>query len=130
MRVAELMRTDLATIRVDEQVSEAVVRLADGHVSALPVLDGRGAMVGVLSATDILMAEAESDAPAAMLARSRAGDLMTPRPITVGPDDDVREAARQMLYAEVHRLFVEETGKLVGVISQTDIVGAVATGKL
>jgi CBS domain-containing protein len=35
-----------------------------------------------------------------------------------------------MLYAEVRRLFVEENGALVGVISQTDIVRAVATGKI
>jgi predicted transcriptional regulator len=42
----------------------------------------------------------------------------------------VHEAARHMLYAEVRRLFVEEHGVLVGVISHTDIVRAVATGKL
>jgi CBS domain-containing protein len=55
---------------------------------------------------------------------------MTPRPYTVAPDEDVREAARQMLYAEVHRLFVAEGDRLVGVISTTDIVRAVATGKI
>jgi predicted transcriptional regulator len=43
---------------------------------------------------------------------------------------EVQEGARHMLYAEVRRLFVEENGVLVGVISQTDIVRAVATGKL
>lgn len=130
MRVAELMRTDLAIIQTDEPVSEAVARLADGHVTALPVLDGRGAFVGVLSASDILVAEAESDAPGQVVTAMQVLDLMTPRPITVAPQDDVREAARQMLYAEVHRLFVEDGGRLVGVISQTDIVGAVATGRL
>jgi CBS domain-containing protein len=35
-----------------------------------------------------------------------------------------------MLYLEVHRLFVEDSGRLVGVISQSDIVRAVAGGKL
>ncbi|MGH7514451.1 MAG: CBS domain-containing protein [Gemmatimonadales bacterium] len=42
----------------------------------------------------------------------------------------MHEAARHMLYAEVHRLFVEDDGVLVGVISHTDIVRAVATGKI
>jgi len=42
----------------------------------------------------------------------------------------LHEAARQMLYGEIHRLFVEYEGALVGVISQTDIVGAVAGAKL
>jgi CBS domain-containing protein len=46
--------------------------------------------------------------------------------LTVGPEVDVASAARQMLYSEVHRLFVEDRGKLVGVISQTDLIRALA----
>ncbi len=55
---------------------------------------------------------------------------MTSRPATTAPDDDVRTAAQQMLYLDVHRLFVEEEGELVGVISQSDIIGAMATAKI
>jgi CBS domain-containing protein len=55
-------------------------------------------------------------------------EIMTARPLRIGPDADVRDAARQMLYADVHRLFVEENGWLVGVISQTDIVRVLGTG--
>ena len=43
---------------------------------------------------------------------------------------DVRVAAQEMLYLNVQRLFVEYEGALVGVVSQTDIVGAVATAKV
>jgi CBS domain-containing protein len=107
-----------------------VSRIAEAHVSGLPVLDDRGSFVGVLSATDILVAESESDQPERVIAAEMVRDLMTPRPLTIGADEDVRTAARQMLYAEVHRLFVEEDGALVGVISQTDIVRAVANGRL
>jgi CBS domain-containing protein len=57
-------------------------------------------------------------------------DLMTPRPLTIGPDAEVKEAAQQMLYADVHRLFVTEGERLLGVISTTDIMRAVATGRL
>jgi CBS domain-containing protein len=42
----------------------------------------------------------------------------------------VREAAKHMLYADVRRLFVEDQGRLVGVISQTDIAHAVGTGRI
>jgi predicted transcriptional regulator len=42
----------------------------------------------------------------------------------------VREAAQQMLYAEVHRLFVTSNEHVIGVISTTDIMRAVATGRL
>ena len=57
-------------------------------------------------------------------------DIMTPNPLVIEPDADSREAAKHMLYADVRRLFVEDHGKLVGVISQTDIAHAVGTGRL
>ena len=133
MRVAEVMRTDLKTIAPDATVGEAVVSLADAHISALPVVDGRGALLGVLSSTDVLTAVAEADDAerrGRLFDETLVKDLMTGRAMTVEPDADIAEAARQMLYVEVHRLFVTDDGKLVGVISQTDIVGAVATAKL
>jgi predicted transcriptional regulator len=55
---------------------------------------------------------------------------MAPKPLMIESTAQLHEAARHMLYAEVRRLFVEEHGVLVGVISHTDIVRAVATGKL
>jgi len=58
----------------------------------------------------------------------RAVGVITTRQID--PDLDVRQAAQEMLYLNVQRLFVEFDGALVGVISQTDIVGAVATAKV
>jgi CBS domain-containing protein len=55
---------------------------------------------------------------------------MTPRPLTISPDTEVKEAAQQMLYLEIHRLFVEQQGRLVGVISQSDIVRGVALARI
>jgi CBS-domain-containing membrane protein len=56
---------------------------------------------------------------------------MTPRSRVIAPEAAVLEAARQMLDLGVHRLFVEDHGgRLVGVISQTDIVAAVATARI
>jgi CBS domain-containing protein len=90
-------------------------------------------VVGVLSTTDVLTAEAEVDDPVArqaLLENTAVRDIMTARPFTIGPGADVREAARQMLYGDVHRLFVAEGDQVVGIISTTDIVRAIATGKL
>ncbi|HEX9611759.1 MAG TPA: CBS domain-containing protein [Gemmatimonadales bacterium] len=133
MKVAEVMRTKVKTVAPEATVGEAVVSLADGHVSALPVVDDVGALLGVLSTSDILTAVAEADGTderGKVFGETLVRDLMTPRVITIEPDADVEEAAKQMLYLEVHRLFVTDGGKLVGVISQTDVVGAVATAKL
>lgn len=132
MKVADIMRTDVKTVDIDATVGDAIATLADVHVSALPVTDTRGLVVGVLSTTDILNALSETTEPEAreQLFEEPVRDLMTPRSRVIGPDADVLEAARQMLSLEVHRLFVEDRGRLVGVISQTDIVAAVATAKI
>jgi CBS domain-containing protein len=55
---------------------------------------------------------------------------MTSPALTITPDASIREAAQQMLSAGVHRLFVTSGERVAGVISITDIVRAVATGRL
>ena len=133
MRVSELMQRAVKTVRLDAAVNDAVLTLADSHISALPVLDGTGRMVGVISSTDILTSEAEAaDATAreALFEDTLVRDIMTLHPLTVSRNAEVREAAQQMLYADVHRLFVVDGELVVGVISTTDIVRAVATGRL
>jgi CBS domain-containing protein len=129
VKVTELMRTPVLTVGADHTVADAVVTLADGHVSALPVVDGRGRLLGVLSTTDILAATAEADPERrAEVLETPVRMLMTPRALTIAPDAGVREAAQQLLYADVHRLFVTDEGRVVGVVSSTDVVRALATG--
>jgi CBS domain-containing protein len=127
------MKTDLKTVRPDETVADAVTTLADAHVSALPVVDPQGRLIGVLSTSDVLAATAEAAGPAErerVFEETLVSEIMTTRSLTIDAEADVTDAARQMLYLEVHRLFVERRGRLVGVLSQTDIVGAVATAKI
>jgi CBS domain-containing protein len=133
MKVAELMQTNLRTISTDATVAEAVDVLTEAQVSALPVVDRYGRAVGLLSTREILKAESACDSPLMrerLFERTRVLEVMTPWPATIEPDLDVRVAAQEMLYLNVQRLFVEYEGALVGVVSQTDIVGAVATAKV
>jgi CBS domain-containing protein len=133
MKVAELMQRNVKSIRSEASVAEAILTLADAHISGVPVLDGSGKMVGVLSSSDVLAAEAEAgDATSrqTLLENTQVREIMTRRPYTVSPTADIREAAQQMLYADVHRLFVSEGDNVVGVLSTTDIVRAVAKGQL
>ena len=133
MKVAEIMETDVRTVTIDTPVSEVLVSLADGQVTGLPVVDARKRVIGVVSSTDVIAAQAETrDAGERqiLLEETPVRDIMTPRPLLIESTAELEEAARHMLYADVHRLFVEENGVLVGVISQTDIVRAVATGKI
>lgn len=133
MLVSELMQTDLQVIAPEAAVNEAAVTLAEAHVSGLPVVDGRGHLVGVISSTDILASEEEVEGEAgrvALFQDTLVRDLMTPKPVTIAPSATVKEAAQLLLYADVHRIFVTDGDRLVGVLSTTDIVGAVATGRL
>jgi len=132
MKVADIMQTAVRTVPSDTPVSDVVVSLADARVSGLPVVDTRGRVVGVVSTTDLIAAQAEtrSAQERQILEQTSVQDLMTRKPLTIESDAELREAARHMLYADVRRLLVEEEGALVGVVSQTDIVHAVATGKL
>jgi predicted transcriptional regulator len=133
MTVAELMQGNVRTVRSQASVAEAIVSLADAHISGMPVVDGAGKVIGVLSTTDVLTAEAEADDPAsrqALFENTEVREIMTPRPFIIAPGEDIRDAARRMLYADVHRLLVAEGDQVVGIISTTDIVRAVATGRL
>jgi CBS domain-containing protein len=133
MRVADLMQTDVRTISPDDSVADLVQALADSHVSGLPVVSPSGQIVGVVSATDVLQASAEKEdtrARANLFEHTTVGDIMTRDAHVIEPDTDARDAAKQMLYGEVRRLFVQENGRLVGVVSQTDIAQAVGSGRL
>lgn len=133
MRVADLMQTNVRSIAPDAPIADLVHELADARVSGLPVVDESSHVIGVVSATDVLREAAgigDANAETRTLARETVRDIMTPDPYLIAPDADAREAAKQMLYADVRRLFVEEKGRLIGVISQTDIAQAVGTGRL
>ena len=131
MRVADVMQTEVRAISADATISEVVERLAEAHITALPVAEGHDRLIGVVSTTDILEAEAAAGGQRErdiLFDSTTARELMTPRPLTIGPLADLKEAARDMLYAEIRRLFVETDGKLVGVITEGDIVRALALG--
>jgi len=133
MKVADIMQRVVRTVVSDTPVSEVVVSLADAQVTGLPVVDARERVIGVVSSTDLIAAQAETRSAAEreiLLEQTPVRDIMTPKPLMIESTAQVQEAARHMLYAEVRRLFVEEDGVLVGVISHTDIVRAVATGKI
>jgi CBS domain-containing protein len=133
MRVADLMQREVTTISVDATVADAVAMLAATRLSAVPVVDRFGRAVGVVSTREVLEAESRCDSPAArerLFGRTLVLEIMAPWPVTISPDADVADAARCMVRVGQQRLFVEGQGRLAGVISQTDVVGAVAAARV
>lgn len=133
MRVSDILQTNLKTVRGTDTIGEAVSLLAESHVSGVPVVDDHGRLVGVLSNSDILEVLAEHSDPEErekIFEETLVQEVMTPRPQTITPEASIRDAAQRMLYLEVHRLFVEQGGRLVGVVSTTDLVRTMASQKV
>jgi acetoin utilization protein AcuB len=127
MLVRERMSSKPVTITADVAITEALRVMRDSQVRRLPVLDENGELVGIVSEKDLLYA---SPSPATslsiyemhyLLARLRVAELMTRDLITVTPDTPLEEAARIMADHKIGGLPVVQEGKLVGIITETDI---------
>ena len=130
MKVADLMRTDLKTIRASATVADAIAALLQTRVSAVPVVDQQERPIGVVSNQDVLRATVVSDLQPWAPDLTPVVEVMSPWPPSVVADDSISEAARLMLYLDLKRAFVIEGGAVVGVLSQSDINAAVATAKI
>lgn len=123
--VADVMTIDPVTIDADAQIEDAARLMHAYSVTGLPVVDAGGALVGVISQTDLV---AILDSPAGRLIRSRlsglrVGELMTSPPVTIPMTAMLVEAARTMVSARVHRLVAtNDDGRPIGVISAIDFV--------
>lgn len=124
--VAEVMTRGVLVLRKETTLREAVEYLATQHVSGAPVVDGKRRLAGAITTSDILQAESEGVDPNA----TTVADIMTSPVLTVAPETELREAALAMEYGEVHRLFVERNGELLGVVSRSDVSRALATGRV
>lgn len=136
MRVRDVMTKDVIGIGPEAALKEAARRMITASVSGLVVADDQGSLVGVISEADFVKTEAgrRADTRAGLLrwlfpaktfpdSEQRVGDVMTTDPVTIGPDADHAEAARLMGKARVKRLpVVDHDGKLVGIISRSDIL--------
>ena len=133
MKVLDLMRGEVRTVADGTSMTNAIRCLVEAGVSALPVVGQTNGPVGVLTTKDVLRAEAAREPSGArrwLFETTPVQEVMSPWPPAIAPGADVQEAARMMLYLDLQRLFVMEGGRVVGVISQRDIVDAVATGRI
>jgi CBS domain-containing protein len=124
--VAEVMTPKVMVLHADATLQDAIAFLANQHVSGAPVVDALGHLVGAISSSDLMQAESEGTD----LAVTAVEEVMTRKTLTVSPETELREAALTMEYGEVHRLFVQRGGELVGVISRSDVNRALATGRV
>jgi CBS domain-containing protein len=126
--VKDLMTRSPLTARTQTGVAAASRLMRERKVRHLPVVDGRGALVGIVSDRDLRMLGAAPDAGGrGATARPRQdlplGRVMTWGVVTVQPETELRHAARIMQDQRIGTLPVVDRGRLVGILSAMDVLG-------
>jgi signal-transduction protein with cAMP-binding, CBS, and nucleotidyltransferase domain len=116
--VSSMMRRDVCVVDMDDTIASVEKRLTDGHLSWAPVLEGRGAIIGVISAADLLRFHAEGRDTEAV----RAWQMCTYKPIAVSANAGLGDIAQMMVERSIHHVVVTEGGVVIGVLSSLDFV--------
>jgi CBS domain-containing protein len=135
-RVKDVMTSRVVAVRKNAPFKDIAALLTRYRVSAFPVIDDDGRVIGVVSEADLLCKEALVAAMGGRAVRTgsyhddfgraaavTAVDLMSTPPVTITPGESVTGAARLMYNARVKRLpVVSEEGRLAGIISRADVL--------
>ena len=147
--VADVMTSEVLTVKKETALKEAIQILANKKISALPVVEETGKLVGILSEGDLMWQESGVEPPPYIMLLDSiiylqnpaqhdkaihkalgqtVGEVMSDRPLTIKPQQSVREAARLMHDKKIRRLPVVDEGDcVIGIITQGDIVRMMAT---
>ena len=150
--VGEVMSRDVIMVRDDMTLQEVATFLTENQISGAPVEDPEGRLVGVVSLSDVARATSEQPHLEAERPRPSVPDyylrgwerklnveelesfqveepgllvseIMTPRVHSVDEATPVSDAARMMLEAHIHRVLVTSHGKVVGIVTTSDLLG-------
>jgi CBS domain-containing protein len=144
MRVNQIMTPDVITVGADTTILEAANTMLRHHIGALPVVDAAGRLIGIISEGDFIRrAEigtqhqrgrwlsllAGADRIATEFAHERGrkvGEVMTPDPLTVAEDTPLDRIVQIMQSSRVKRLPVMRGDRMVGIVTHSDFLAAVA----
>jgi CBS-domain-containing membrane protein len=145
LTAADVMSREPLTIPRHMSLHRAAHLLTQAQVSGAPVVDDKGHCLGVLSTTDLVrwLDRSGPDRPRASVSdvdflepwqmaepnapTAEVGQYMTTDIVVAWPETGIGELARRMLDAHVHRLIiVDATGRVIGLVSTTDLLGALA----
>ena len=142
LRARDLLTTEVAKVPPETPVSAIARMFADRGISAVAVTDAADSLLGIVTESDLIRRLADEDErPSGWLARLfdnagtkaeryarsygvNAGEVMTGRVVTAGPEDSAAHLARLMEEHKVRRVVVTEGGRVLGLISRSDLVRA------
>jgi CBS domain-containing protein len=149
LKVRDIMTRDVISIPEDATIGSLCTLLSQFRLSALPVVDKQGVLVGIVSEKDVIAHEvagtepgfANSDLLELISAKYvdpeeiRPGksvafveEVMTRNVVTITPEESVVDAAKIFCRNRFHRIPVVEEGKLIGIVSTVDVLKALTAG--
>jgi predicted transcriptional regulator len=144
-----IMTHDVVTVQENATVRELAALLLERNISGAPVVDEAGAVIGVVTESDLIFQNKKVHLPTAFaildafvflerpekmetelkkIAGSKVGDICSRKLISVGPETELEELATLMAEKKIHTLPVMSEGRLVGVIGKSDIIRTIAQG--
>ena len=114
---AEIMTTDIATIRSDASIQDAIELLLQQGISGLPVVDEKGQLVGVITEFALLAIAYDSNVQCQTVEQH-----MTKEVISVDMDEPVNRVADLCIVHRVRRVPVMQGSRLMGLISRRDVL--------
>ena len=132
MDVVDIMTREVLFVAPDTSVREAALLMLENRISGLPVMEN-DTLVGILSEADYVAQDSSRSWRARVLLEGdqgplggaeKVGELMSREPITVPVTATVHEAARLMTRAGVKRLPVVDEGRMVGIVTRSDLIRA------
>jgi len=118
MKCKELMKTDVECVSPSDTAQSAAKRMRDANIGFLPVCDASKRVLGTLTDRDLAIRLIAENRPAT----TRIEEVLTREAIACRPEDDLRKAEELMArYQKSRMMCVDEEGRLVGVISLSDI---------
>jgi len=141
------MSSPVISVRPQTEIAELCKVLIDHKIGGVPVVGEEGELLGIVTQTDLIKAQVLAYGSDPMAAEIRnllvgkvvapedrdrkrsfrtVGEIMQEKVVTVAPDDSLQEVARLMFSKHIHRVPVVEGTRVVGVISASDVLRAVA----
>ena len=127
LTIKDIMTKSLYTVDVDASAAEAAWGLTRRHIGGAPARDASGALVGVISKSDLVDPE-----PAQWIkGEATVGDLMNPDVVSLYMDDPAMAAVEEMVKRDIHRIVVlDNESRPAGIITPMDVVRALSRGQL
>jgi CBS domain-containing protein len=145
MKAADVMVSNVITVNVNATIGEVAATLLNNHISAAPVVDDKGGLVGIVSEGDLMQRPeigttrrhswwleliSTGWASANEYIKSHSGqvaDVMTRNVVTAKPDTPLGEIAGLLERSRIKRVPIVEGDKLVGLVSRANILQALAS---